>query len=158
MEKKFDMFADSEEEEVQADLVKDGFKIETANLDQEGYYLPKIGEVIRDKYKVTSIAGKGVFSCVVKASTEEREVAIKILRAKLPVVRASGEKEIEIVTDLNKTDPKDKKHCLRLIEKFEYNDHLCIVYESFHQNLRETLEEYGKDTGLSLDGVCRYAR
>jgi len=44
-----------------------GFKVFTANQDAEGYYVPKIGEIIHDKYQVTSIAGKGAFSCVVKA-------------------------------------------------------------------------------------------
>ena len=38
-----------------------------ASLDSEGYYMPKIGEVIKDRYRVISLAGKGVFSCVVKA-------------------------------------------------------------------------------------------
>jgi len=39
----------------------------TANQDSEGYYVPKIGEIIHDQYQVISIAGKGAFSCVVKA-------------------------------------------------------------------------------------------
>jgi serine/threonine-protein kinase PRP4 len=35
-------------------------------VDAEGYYQPKIGEFI-GRYRVTEIAGKGVFSCVVRA-------------------------------------------------------------------------------------------
>jgi hypothetical protein len=38
-----------------------------ASVDSEGYYLPRIGEIINERYRTTSIAGKGVFSCVVKA-------------------------------------------------------------------------------------------
>lgn len=85
-------------------------------------------------------------------------VAIKIIRTKMALMRVSGEKEIEVVKQLNNSDPKDKKHCVRLIEHFEYNNHLCLVYECLESNLRETLAKYGKDVGLSLDGVCSYAR
>lgn len=37
------------------------------NVDSEGYYTARIGEIIQHRYRVTSVAGKGVFSCVVKA-------------------------------------------------------------------------------------------
>jgi serine/threonine-protein kinase PRP4 len=36
-------------------------------VDVEGYYQPKVGEMINQRFKVKGIAGKGVFSCVVKA-------------------------------------------------------------------------------------------
>jgi len=76
----------------------------------------------------------------------------------MAMMRLSGEKEIEVVKILNEGDPKDKKHCVKLNEHFEYNNHLCLVYECLELNLRETLAKYGKDVGLSLDGVCSYGR
>jgi len=49
------------------------------------------------------VAGKGVFSCVVRAiDTQTKiEVAIKVMRTKFDVMRTSGEKEREIVSKLN---------------------------------------------------------
>ena len=44
-------------------------------VDQEGYYQPKTGEVMNEKYKVTEMAGKGVFSCVVRADVIESNQA-----------------------------------------------------------------------------------
>ena len=70
------------------------------------------------------IAGKGVFSCVVRASdelTQGREVAIKIMRTKFEIMRVSGEKEKEIVSKLNAADPFDRKHCIQLLDSFNYN-------------------------------------
>lgn len=64
--------------------------------------MPKVGELIRGRYKVTGIAGKGVFSCVVKAvdtrptKKEYELVAIKIIRM-FDIMKVSGEKEREIV-------------------------------------------------------------
>ena len=46
--------------------------------------------MIQNRYRVTGVAGKGVFSCVVKAvdtgSTEQKLVAIKIIRNKFEVM------------------------------------------------------------------------
>ena len=118
-----------------------------------------------DKYKVTEIAGKGVFSCVVRATVVSKEktgmpdeVAIKIMRTKLEVMRTSGLKEKEIIGRLNQNDPYDKKHLIRLHDSFNYNQHLCLVYESMGLNLRETLNKFGRNIGLSLDGVVLYGR
>ena len=114
---------------------------------------------------MTEIAGKGVFSCVVRAQciakekeTSPNEVAIKIMRTKFEVMRTSGLKEKEIISRLNQNDPYDKKHCIRLYDSFNYNQHLCLVYESMGLNLRETLNKFGRNIGLSLDGVILYGR
>jgi hypothetical protein len=67
------------------------------NQDAEGYYVPRIGEIIQDKYQVTSIAGKGAFSCVVKA----RNLAYKNeLTAKFQSKASSG-----IVNSIQITNP-----------------------------------------------------
>lgn len=72
------------------------------SVDTEGYYYPKAGEIINNRYKVKSVAGKGVFSCVVRAEDlhpkDERykEVAIKIIRM-YDIMRLSGLKERDIV-------------------------------------------------------------
>jgi serine/threonine-protein kinase PRP4 len=102
-----------------------------------------------------------VFSCVVKAtdtlSPSNMQVAIKIIRM-FDIMRESGEKEREIVNRLNKADPSDSRNIVRLHETFEYNGHLCLVYECLEMNLRETLHKFGRHVGLSLDGVCLYGR
>ena len=88
-------------------------------------------------------------------------MAIKIIRTKdrlAQVMRISGEKEIEVASNLNSNDPRDRKHCIRLVDHFEYNNRLCLAYECLQMNLREVLTKYGKDVGLSLDGVCSYGR
>ena len=114
--KGFDLFAESSESE-ESDEDREGssnraaglqgFLVHNPSVDNEGYYLPKSGEIIQGKYKVLSVAGKGVFSCVVKAVeiTKDQEktnvVAIKIMRTKFEVMRQSGLKERDIVSRLN---------------------------------------------------------
>lgn len=132
-------------------------------VDVEGYYQPVVGEIIKSRYRVSGIAGRGVFSCVVKAIDSSpnnplyQEVAIKIIRM-FDIMRESGEKEREIVMQLNRADATDKRNIVRLLDSFEYHGHLCLVYECLEMNLRETLNKYGRHVGLSLDGVCLYGR
>ena len=83
---------------------------------------------------MSGIAGRGVFSCVVKAldssptNPQYQEVAIKIIRM-FDIMRESGEKEREIVMQLNRADATDKRNIVRLLDSFEYHGHLCLVYE-----------------------------
>ena len=75
--------------------VEKGFTVSVPVIDVEGYYQPKIGEIIMSKYKVTTHAGKEVFSCVEGTfiAGEDSQVAIEILRTNPDVIRVSGEKE-----------------------------------------------------------------
>jgi hypothetical protein len=78
--------------------------------DNEGYYIPKLNEVINNEYLVSSIIGKGVFSCVLsvyKLGDKRNESALKILRNN-ELMRLSGEKEKAVLIKLNKGDPNGK--------------------------------------------------
>jgi len=97
---------------------------------------------------------------VAKAIDQEQDnipVAIKIIRM-FDIMRESGEKEKEIVKRLNAADRSDRRHIVRLFTHFEYNMHLCLVYECLEMNLREALKKLGKGNGLSLRGVQLYSK
>ena len=61
------------------------------------------------------------------------------MRLTLDVMRVSGEREKEAVSLLNHVDPSESKGIIRLRDNFEFNGHLCLVYEAMEMNLRETL-------------------
>ncbi|KAJ1653535.1 U4/U6 small nuclear ribonucleoprotein prp4 [Dispira simplex] len=126
--------------------------------DAEGYYRTILGEKLGHRYHVHNNLGKGVFSTVVKARDLEQggqEVAIKIIRNN-PTMYKAGLKEVGILTQLHAMDPHDQRHCVRLVRHFEYRNHLCLVFESLHMNLREVLKKYGRDVGLNLRAVRTY--
>ena len=92
----------------------------------------RISELLDGRYKVSSTMGKGVFSNVCRAvdvTDNNQEVAIKIIRSNETMYKA-GLKEALILRTLNENDPKDKKHCIRLLRQFEHRGHLCLVFES----------------------------
>lgn len=96
-----------------------------------------------NEYTVAGVSGKGVFASVIRvtrgAGPDAKPYAIKILRTALDLMRQSGEKEKSVVSLLNKIDPNDRKNIIRLHESFNYEGHLCLVFESLAQNLRQIL-------------------
>ncbi|TKY69373.1 Serine/threonine-protein kinase PRP4-like [Spatholobus suberectus] len=146
----------------------EGLRIERGGLhdnwdDAEGYYSYRFGEVFDGRYEVTAAHGKGVFSTVVRAKNlknsngEPEEVAIKIIRNNDTMYKA-GMDELVILKKLVGADPDDKRHCVRFLSSFKYRNHLCLVFESLHMNLREVLKKFGRNIGLRLTAVRTYAK
>lgn len=70
----------------------------------------------------------------------------------------AGLEELVILKKLVAADKEDKRHCVRYISDFEYHNHLCLVFESLHMNLREVLKKFGRNIGLNLTAVRNYAK
>ncbi|PON94447.1 Serine/threonine protein kinase [Trema orientale] len=146
----------------------DGVQIERSGLhdnwdDAEGYYSYRFGELLDGRYEITAAHGKGVFSTVVRAKNvkasngDPEEVAIKIIRSNDTMYKA-GMTELVILKKLVGQDPDNKRHCVRFLSSFKYRNHLCLVFESLHMNLREVLKKFGRNIGLKLTAVRAYAK
>ncbi|KAL2905056.1 Serine/threonine-protein kinase PRP4-like protein [Bienertia sinuspersici] len=146
----------------------DGLHVERSGLhdnwdDPDGYYSFRFGEILDSRYEITAAHGKGVFSTVVRAkdlkagSGDPEEVAIKIIRNNETMFKA-GTEELVILKKLVGADPDDRRHCVRYLSHFKYRNHLCIVFESLHMNLREVLKKFGRNIGLKLTAVRTYAK
>ncbi|XP_059655531.1 uncharacterized protein LOC132302637 [Cornus florida] len=171
-ERSDDMFCDDIFGESPAGVRKtgkaDGLAIERSGLhdnwdDAEGYYSYRFGEILDGRYEVTAAHGKGVFSTVVRAKDlkagagDPDEVAIKIIRNNETMYKA-GLEELVILKKLVGADPEDRRHCVRFLSSFKYRNHLCLVFESLHMNLREVLKKFGRNIGLKLTAVRAYAK
>jgi len=73
-------------------------------------------------------------------------------------MRRAGEKEIMYLTQLSSNDPDNKKHCILFLGQFDHEDHLCMIFEAMHQNLRSALRQHGHRRGIAMDAVKIYAR
>ena len=149
--------------------------------DEEGYYRFKPGELIgpAGRYRLVGRIGKGAYSNVFRAidmgpppssgipatelgNAQQMHVAIKMLRhidvMSKKDLQAVAMQELDILQKVSDRDPKDKYSCVRLLEKFEDKDHLCLVFEHMDKNLRELMHQYGKNIGLNIQAVTVYAR
>lgn len=70
----------------------------------------------------------------------------------------AGLTELVILKKLVGQDPENKRHCVRFLSSFKYRNHLCLVFESLHMNLREVLKKFGRNIGLKLTAVRAYAK
>jgi serine/threonine-protein kinase PRP4 len=84
-------------------------------------------------------------------------VAIKIIRNNETMYR-TGQQESVILRKLSGADPNNRRHCVQLFSTFEYRNHLCLVFESLHMNLREILKTFGRNIGIRLTAVQAYAK
>jgi serine/threonine-protein kinase PRP4 len=146
----------------------DGMVIDTSGLtdnwdDAEGRYSFRIGEILDGRYEILSSHGSGVFSTVVRARDmkagrgDPEVVAIKIIRNNETMYR-TGQQESVILRRLSGADPNNRRHCVQLFSTFEYRNHLCLVFESLHMNLREILKTFGRNIGIRLTAVQAYAK
>ncbi|XP_074339131.1 uncharacterized protein LOC141677212 isoform X2 [Apium graveolens] len=163
-----DIFGDSPTEVRKSDkgdclLVESSDRVNDNWDDVEGYYSYRFGEILDSRYEVIAAHGKGVFSSVVRAKDlkagfgDPEEVAIKIIRNNDIMLKA-GLEELAILKKLVAADKEDKRHCVRYISSFKYRNHLCLVFESLHMNLREVLKKFGRNIGLKLTAVRTYAK
>ena len=154
-----------------AEVAQTGAADMTAGLsdnwdDADGYYRARMGEVLDGRYQVMESHGRGVFSTVVKAKDlaqkadvqpqpphpadvshpthvgegEYSEVALKVIRANETMYKAA-QLEITVLKKLMDADPENKRHCVRFLRSFEFRDHVFMVFESMHMNLREVIQE-----------------
>jgi serine/threonine-protein kinase PRP4 len=68
----------------------------------------------------------------------------------------AGLKEATILRELTKDDPKAQAHTIHLYEDFRLGEHLCLVMEAMHVNLRKLLKTYGANQGLAVKAVLNY--
>jgi dual specificity protein kinase YAK1 len=62
---------------------------------------------------------------------------------------SQGLVEIGIVEHLNRVDPEDRHHIVRLLDYFVFRNHVCLVFELLSVNLYELLKS-NSYRGLSL--------
>eukprot|EP00440_Ansanella_granifera_P024363 gb/GFBE01026464.1/.p1 GENE.gb/GFBE01026464.1/~~gb/GFBE01026464.1/.p1 ORF type:complete len:610 (+),score=170.36 gb/GFBE01026464.1/:1-1830(+) len=130
--------------------------------DDDGYYIAQVGEMLEERYHVSeTLAGKGVFSNVVKAkdtkTAGEPMVALKIIRSN-DMMKKAAEREVEILQTLNNADKGDKRHIIRLIDTFYYRKHIFLVFECMAEDLRGAVKSRTKNRGMSLPAVKAYTK
>eukprot|EP01086_Lenisia_limosa_P006636 TRINITY_DN25616_c0_g1_i1.p1 TRINITY_DN25616_c0_g1~~TRINITY_DN25616_c0_g1_i1.p1 ORF type:complete len:416 (-),score=57.04 TRINITY_DN25616_c0_g1_i1:67-1314(-) len=108
--------------------------------DDEGHLIIKPGDYITHEYKVMGQIGEGTFGRVVECwqrSTTQR-VAIKVIR-NVPRYREAAKIEITIVEFLMKYDKAQEWHCIRLLDRFDFRNHVCMVFPLYGLSIYDFL-------------------
>ena len=144
--------------------------------DTEGYYKATIGEVMHldlpnapgsdIQFMIAGVIGKGVFSTVLKCSTESSnlaspllpsQVALKVIRHNDTMAKAALN-EMRFLQRLTNASSPGIVHLLLPSDNnpIEYRGHTILIFPYVDYNLREVLAKFGKGVGLSLAAVRSY--
>ncbi|XP_062231624.1 uncharacterized protein LOC133929053 isoform X2 [Phragmites australis] len=121
-----------------------------------------INSVVAGRYRVTEYLGSAAFSKVVRAHDLRAgvDVCLKIIINDKDFFDQSLD-EIKLLKFVNKYDPEDEHHILRLYDYFYYQEHLFIVTELLRANLYE-FQKYNQESGdevyFSLPRIQAIAR
>lgn len=146
--------------------------------DTEGYYKATIGEVIQldlpnastggdvIMFRIAGVIGKGVFSTVLKCSTESSNLATSVLppQVALKVIRHNdtmAKAAVNEIRFLQRLTVASSPGIIALLlptdsAPLDYRGHTILVFPYMEYNLRDVLAKFGKGVGLSLAAVRSY--
>ncbi|KAG1358795.1 putative Serine/threonine-protein kinase AFC2 [Cocos nucifera] len=106
-----------------------------------------LNSVIAGRYHVTEYLGSAAFSKAIQAHDLHTgmDVCVKIIKNNKDFFDQSLD-EIKLLKFVNKNDPADKYHILRLYDYFYYREHLLIVCELLKANLYE-FHKFNREAG-----------
>ncbi|KAF2296268.1 hypothetical protein GH714_037175 [Hevea brasiliensis] len=106
-----------------------------------------LNTVIAGRYYVTEYLGSAAFSKVVQAHDLHAgvDVCLKIIKNDKDFFDQSLD-EIKLLKLVNKHDPADEHHILRLYDYFYHQEHLVIVCELLRANLYE-FQKFNQESG-----------
>lgn len=106
-----------------------------------------LNSVLAGRYQVTEYLGSAAFSKAIQAHDLHTgmDVCVKIIKNNKDFFDQSLD-EIKLLKYVNKHDPADKYHLLRLYDYFYYREHLLIVCELLKANLYE-FHKFNRESG-----------
>ncbi|GMH04197.1 hypothetical protein Nepgr_006036 [Nepenthes gracilis] len=106
-----------------------------------------LNTIMAGRYYITEYLGSAAFSKVVQAHDIHTgvDVCLKIIKNDKDFFDQSLD-EIKLLKYVNKHDPADKRHILRLYDYFYYQEHLFIVCELLRANLYE-FQKFNLESG-----------
>lgn len=114
---------------------------ESVSRQDDGHYQWKTGEVVGEKYTVTGFLGDGTFGRVLEARDSTGALrALKIIRAVDRYVEAA-KIEAHIIQRLNKADPENQSHIVKLYDHFALGQNYCLVFEKLGKSLYDVIKQ-----------------
>ncbi|XP_068179415.1 dual specificity protein kinase CLK2b [Antennarius striatus] len=98
---------------------------------ENGHLIYKTGDVLQDRYEIVDTLGEGTFGKVVQCLDHNRgdtQIALKIIK-NLEKYREAARLEINVLEKIRGKDPHTKRHCVQMLDWFNYYGHVCISFE-----------------------------
>ncbi|XP_063045596.1 dual specificity protein kinase CLK1-like [Engraulis encrasicolus] len=100
--------------------------------DEEGHLVYQNGDVLVGRYEIRGTLGEGAFGkvveCIDHSNNDQAHVAMKIVK-NIDVYRDVALSEVNILKKMNSVDIDNQLSCVRMLDWFNYDGHICIVFE-----------------------------
>ncbi|KAL5721960.1 hypothetical protein ACHQM5_005537 [Ranunculus cassubicifolius] len=137
----------AQEEEFETFNLKIVHRKNRTGFEEDKNFHVVLNSVIAGRYHVTEYLGSAAFSKAIQAHDLHTgmDVCVKIIKNNKDFFDQSLD-EIKLLKFVNKNDPADKYHILRLYDYFYYREHLLIVCELLKANLYE-FHKFNRESG-----------
>ncbi|XP_069393706.1 dual specificity protein kinase CLK2b [Paralichthys olivaceus] len=98
---------------------------------ENGHLIYKSGDILEDRYEIVDTLGEGTFGKVVQCLDHNRggsQIALKIIKNQ-EKYREAANLEINVLEKIIEKDPHNKRHCVQMLDWFNYYGHVCISFE-----------------------------
>ncbi|XP_070571380.1 uncharacterized protein [Ptychodera flava] len=141
--------------------VKDDVQHETGSqTDANGHFRPKAPvPLLAKRYRFVKVLGEGVSAILIEAEdifqqSSNSMVAIKVLHTQyFPI----GYQEVDNLQQMNREDPYNTSHIVKLLNVFTFDKHFCIVTELLNCKLLTQVFTRWKDDNKRLSMVRKVA-
>ncbi|CAK8579798.1 unnamed protein product [Lathyrus sativus] len=137
----------AQEEEFETFDLKIVHRKNRTGFEEDKNFHVALNSIIAGRYHVTEHLGSAAFSKAIQAHDlyTGMDVCVKIIKNNKDFFDQSLD-EIKLLKYVNKHDPADKYHLLRLYDYFYYREHLLIVCELLKANLYE-FHKFNRESG-----------
>jgi len=105
--------------------------------DEEGHLVYHHGDKLHNRYEIESTLGEGTFGKVVRCLDLRRNnkefCAVKIIK-NIEKYRDAARLEINVLKKINEKDPDRRYLCVGMLDWFNLQGHVCIVFELLGQS------------------------
>ncbi|CAN1266698.1 Probable serine/threonine-protein kinase dyrk2 [Linum perenne] len=137
----------AQEEEFETFNLKIVHRKNRTGFEEDKNFHVVLNSVLAGRYHVTEYLGSAAFSKAIQAHDLHTgmDVCVKIIKNNKDFFDQSLD-EIKLLKYVNRHDPADKYHLLRLYDYFYYREHLLIVCELLKANLYE-FHKFNRESG-----------
>ena len=130
----------------------------SSRSEESGFLVLDENEILCDRYRIVQFLGKGTYSIVYHCLDQicNKNVAIKVIR-NLEKYREAALIELDVLEQIKKHDTNDEQHCLRLVDHFEFKDHICMVFDLYDGSLYDFIKA-NQYNGMALSHIKLIAK
>ncbi|XP_053702642.1 dual specificity protein kinase CLK2-like isoform X1 [Synchiropus splendidus] len=110
--------------------------------DEEGHLVYHVGLLLKDRYEVVSLLGAGAFGKVLECIDRHKDerVAVKVVR-NIECFTEVAKSEIAVLEEINGLDDDNRFACVRMLDWFQHEGHVCMVFERLGLSTFEFLRQ-----------------